>query len=755
MHSRKFYKKLFLTYMGIVCVYTLIFIGLFFMGAKKYIGKRADVQNELFLQQYAKAADTALEMAFNVSRQIFSSNEMQTFLLRKGVDYYNLTKLYSSIQRTLSPFSRLNFFLAIGKTNSDVIITPTGTLSKERFYEQMDFPFQNDADWRSYFSGQNGTRPVIVGNGIFYNVSGDVVTIMEAQRLFGNLEMLSYFSYPEKELFPDIDEWGNGGLIVSSGERALLTRNYGIDKEQWDKILAEHSAVDSLGHIPKGYLHYQYPIGEGGLELHYIAKASSFGEMWAEIMAEFGWVYLALICFGAVGAYFISRRIYQPFLSVVNQLQEDYQVSGSDEFALIRTASEKMNRTRQELEQIIRENSKPLKMKFLRDLFYGLSDENDIDEKTAKYGLTDFEGPFCLILAEHINYTQMGEQFSEQNLGKIWRRITTLYAEMLSRQNGRYEMVELEKKRLALLFPEREYANRKADIEELLESLGKDYGVQVLAISGKPAARLCDLEESYSSVIEALNYWSLLPKNKLTPYNQSLAVKPVTYYYPLDVEESLMNYVEQRKEEETHLLLDHILNQNFKRHEMTAENRSLLTLAIIATINRLLNQQLKTAEDVYGEGTILYLELKTSDGEEEFRAKVHSLFQTLLEKSEDENPSYPEDRLALRLLEYIHANYQTDISLNDVAEAFSITPTYVSMLFKKEYKTNFKDYLNRFKIEQAKEIMKKNQTIKNKELSEAVGFNSVNTFLRLFKKYTGETPGRYLESIHSDKEEQE
>ena len=310
-------------------------------------------------------------------------------------------------------------------------------------------------------------------------------------------------------------------------------------------------------------------------------------------------------------------------------------------------------------------------------------------------------------------------------------------------------MIELEKKRLALLFPERDYAERKADIEELLDSLGKDYGVQVLAVLGKPAAALRDLEESYSSAIEAFNYRSLLPKNRLTSYEQSLAVKPITYYYPLDVEESLMNYVEQRKEEETHLLLEHILNQNFKRHEMNAENISLLTFAIIATINRLLNQQLKTAEDVYGEGTILYLELKMPAGEAELRAKVHNLFQTLLEKSEDENPVYQEDRLALRLLEYIHANYQTDISLNDVAEAFSITPTYVSMLFKKEYKTNFKDYLNRYKIEQAKEIMKKNPTIKNKELSEAVGFNSVNTFLRLFKKYTGETPGRYLESKHS------
>ena len=745
MRSRKFYKKLLLTYMGIVGVYTLIMIGFFFMGAKKYIGKRADVQNELFLQQYAKAADKALETSFHISRQIFSSNEMRLFLLGKEVDYYNLTTLYGNVQRTLSPFSHLNFFLALGKRDSDIIITANGTLNKEKFYRQMAFPFTNDTERQEHFSRENRFTPVMLGNGSFYNVAGQMITIMETQRLLGKIEMLSYFSYPEKELFPDINEWGSGGLIVSAGQQTLLTRNYGIGKAVWQELVAQFPATENF-RIPTGYTLYRYPLSEGDLELYYIAKAPSLGEMWAEIIAEFGWIYLGLIFFGAIGAYWISRKIYQPFLSVVNQFQADYHVNNSDEFALIRTASEKMNQTKQELEQIIRESTKPLKTKFLRDLFYGLSDENDIEEKTVKYGLTDFKGPFCLILTEHINYPQMGDQFSEQNLGKIWRRIRALYAEVLSRRSGRCEIIELEKKRLALLFSEREYTERKADIEELLQSLGSDYGVQVLAVMGKPAATLRDLEESYSSVIEALSQRGFLPKNQLVSYEQSLAVKPITYYYPLDVEESLMNYVEQRKEEETHLLLEHILNQNFKRHEMSAENIALLTFAIIATINRLLNQQLKTAEAVYGQGTILYLELKTPDGEDEFRAKVHSLFQTLLENLAAETPAGQEDRLALRLLEYIHANYQTDISLNDVAEAFSITPTYVSMLFKKEYKTNFKDYLNRYKIEQAKEIMKKNPTIKNKELSEAVGYNSVNTFLRLFKKYTGETPGRYLET---------
>ncbi len=747
MRNRKFYRKLLLTYIGIVCVYTAIIIGLFFVGAKKYIQKRLDTKNQLFLEQYAKSVDTVLEMSFNVSKQMFSSNEVQTFLLAKEIDYYNVTMLYRSIHRTLSPFSHLNFFLAIGKSNSDIIISTNGTLQKEEFYRKMKFPFNGEEERRKYAQVEENVQGLSVfkTDGSFYNASESLITMIESQKLLGRIEMLSYLSYPEKGLFPDIEEWGGGALLVRAGEEALITRNYGIPQEKWERIYEQFMRAE-IPKISPEYTLYHYTLSRGDWELNYIAKNPGFVEMWAEILAEFGWIYLGLAFFGAVAAFLISKRIYRPILSVVNQFQEDYNVSGADEFALIRTASEEMNRSKAELEQIIRENTKPLKTKFIRDLLYGLSDQDDIEEKKAKYDLAEMKGPFCLVLIEHVNYAKMGEQFSQQNLGEIRRHIAELYFEVLSQGDHRFELVELESKRLVILLSEKEYLRRREELEELTEGLEKDYGIQILAVLSKSAKGLEDLDESYHSVIGVLSYRNLLPRNKIVSYERGLEVKPMSYYYPLDIEESLMNYVDQRKEEETHLLLEHILNQNFRGHEMSGENISLLIFAIIATINRLLNQQLKAVEDVYGEGTILYLELKMLTTEESFREKVHSLFQILLEKLEDESHPYQEDSLAARLLEYIHANYQTDISLNDVAEAFSITPTYVSMLFKKEYRTNFKDYLNRYKIEQAKEMIKKNPNIKNKELSEAVGFNSVNTFLRLFKKYTGETPGRYMES---------
>ena len=39
----------------------------------------------------------------------------------------------------------------------------------------------------------------------------------------------------------------------------------------------------------------------------------------------------------------------------------------------------------------------------------------------------------------------------------------------------------------------------------------------------------------------------------------------------------------------------------------------------------------------------------------------------------------------------------------------------------------------------------KDQNIRNADLANRTGFNSVNTFIRIFKKYEGISPGRYID----------
>ena len=57
---------------------------------------------------------------------------------------------------------------------------------------------------------------------------------------------------------------------------------------------------------------------------------------------------------------------------------------------------------------------------------------------------------------------------------------------------------------------------------------------------------------------------------------------------------------------------------------------------------------------------------------------------------------------------------------------------------------NFKNYLNIYRLEKAKEFMEYNKDLKIKELAELVGYNSSNTFIRIFRKYEGVSPGKYF-----------
>ena len=56
--------------------------------------------------------------------------------------------------------------------------------------------------------------------------------------------------------------------------------------------------------------------------------------------------------------------------------------------------------------------------------------------------------------------------------------------------------------------------------------------------------------------------------------------------------------------------------------------------------------------------------------------------------------------------------------------------------------TGFTDYLNSVRIAKAREMLD-NTGMSVNEICQATGFNSVQNFIRVFKKYVGMTPGQY------------
>jgi len=98
--------------------------------------------------------------------------------------------------------------------------------------------------------------------------------------------------------------------------------------------------------------------------------------------------------------------------------------------------------------------------------------------------------------------------------------------------------------------------------------------------------------------------------------------------------------------------------------------------------------------------------------------------------------------MAEKLINYIKENYSKDISLTDIAEYFNMSPCYLSTMFKHYTGENFKDYLNCYRVKKAKEYLQKGN-MKTATVAKLVGCNSINTFIRIFKKYEGVPPGQF------------
>ena len=99
--------------------------------------------------------------------------------------------------------------------------------------------------------------------------------------------------------------------------------------------------------------------------------------------------------------------------------------------------------------------------------------------------------------------------------------------------------------------------------------------------------------------------------------------------------------------------------------------------------------------------------------------------------------------MAEKMINYIKANYSNDISLTDISEYFDMSPCYLSTMFKHYTGENFKDYLNFYRVKKAKEYLQ-NGKMKMGTVAKMVGCNSINTFIRIFKKYEGISPGQYV-----------
>lgn len=258
---------------------------------------------------------------------------------------------------------------------------------------------------------------------------------------------------------------------------------------------------------------------------------------------------------------------------------------------------------------------------------------------------------------------------------------------------------------------------------------------------GSECANLLELWRSYEGSKAALNY-AIRNETVNIMWHHNIKEQKVKYYYPLDFEKRLINYTKEGDYKNIDNLLEILYVENFQKRFLQSHTIDKLYNEIISTVIKLTQPHTDSN---------LIEKLSSFVGKTNQR-EANEFFKEVREIYSEISTQFNQDKTSRHLKmihgikEYINRIYtDSALGLSMVASEFNISEGYLSFFFKEQTGINFTDYVEKLRIDKACELLLDN-SLTIKEISGLVGYNSVQSFRRAFKRIQGVSPSEMRKS---------
>jgi AraC-like DNA-binding protein len=255
------------------------------------------------------------------------------------------------------------------------------------------------------------------------------------------------------------------------------------------------------------------------------------------------------------------------------------------------------------------------------------------------------------------------------------------------------------------------------------------------------------IADSYQEALSALEHRVVLGSGHIIPFGELRAreneAQPVLhYYYPLNLEQELVYLIKSGNQPRAQAILDEVFKRNFGVNPLSIPLAKCLMFNLASTMLKTLDEVSTTGRrivDDYAEGIERLLQCETvmemKEGLDEELRKVCEWIQS--EKKDHHKNLVEEVRT------YIGEHFRdANLNISMIGDAFQMTPSYLSRLYKDHTGEALLDTINRLRLAEAKDLLSNPKNTVN-EVAERVGYADVSTFMRSFKKFEGMTPGKY------------
>lgn len=176
---------------------------------------------------------------------------------------------------------------------------------------------------------------------------------------------------------------------------------------------------------------------------------------------------------------------------------------------------------------------------------------------------------------------------------------------------------------------------------------------------------------------------------------------------------------------------------------VTLEDAKTQCLSIIYNIAIMLQESEESIFNLFDKNINFYDKLQRLESNRDVEMWLINFCRWVFDYIEHKYESHPVHDAFLVAKRFIEDNYSDEgITLGAVASVVGFNEKYFSSKFSQEFGQSFISYLTELRIHKAKELMEKTN-MKVYEISEAIGYSSVEHFTRVFKKKVGISPAAF------------
>ncbi|MCI8443083.1 MAG: helix-turn-helix domain-containing protein [Provencibacterium sp.] len=731
------------SYIAVLLVPLLCSIGIF-QNTRKGVQREMLQTNQAILTQSAQMLDNAVKNTGTFCLELSMKENISSLLyIRQPLDdshRYQVSEAIRKELRSLSPpryFSDYFIYYNYGGFALSPAARYTPEITYQTYFASSACSFEQ---WLGLMGERHFQQVLDLGDSLLYlqtlpytgvQAPANIAILLDKGRL---LSLLDAIEWVQRGMFFVVDEMG---------EVVLTNRTL----EDWEALSLKPSGDGMLSGRYEGKRVFASSRLSSENDWHYYLVMDNHYLSTAN--ASMGAIFWAWLLFaaslGVLLAFLFSRRNYRPIQGVLRTLKGTQAIEGNvNELVLIDASVKKMIHLNADIRRQLDIQDDYVRQNFLSRLLRGRVDLASLDEGTLEKNKLIFSQDSFLVALFHVDdcsgyFSDMSDKNGEYPLDSMDYSLILLLRELISQQ---YTGYVCEVNGLIACAVNFSAAQAEAVVQQLSDSIvfvEQTLFIRLtLAVSGIHHA-LVGLHEAYEEAYRTLE--SSLFSGRARIFRYSPPEEPAGYGYTAELEQSLAANLRAGSIGRVREILDEIFQTGLEEAPPSFELARCFLYNVAATFIRViegmgLQSEQLSARQIAGQ----IGKLRSAQQMRDYLSKTaEEICRRANEGKESHNTVLLE-----RILRYLWQNY-SDSGLNNeqIAREMEISSAYLSRFFKQQTGDGLLSTISRIRIEEAKKLLLQEGRRPLSEIGQAVGFENVATFIRIFKKYEGITPGRY------------